>query len=83
MGQRRGRAVAETRAHRRSGPVVPVHESEIGWAGELQWVTGMLFVHWIGDGKRRGRLTTAARGCDGGPVRCGGREREIPGKRSA
>jgi hypothetical protein len=45
MGRRRGRAAAEARAPRCSGPVVPVHESEIGQGGELQWVTGMLFVH--------------------------------------
>jgi hypothetical protein len=30
VGRRRGRAAAEARAHRRSGPVVSVHESEIG-----------------------------------------------------
>jgi hypothetical protein len=57
-----------------------VHESEIGRVGELQRVTGMLFVHWIGAGKRRGRLTTTARGCGEGPVRRGGREREMPWK---
>jgi hypothetical protein len=27
-------------------------------------------------GRQRGRLATAARGCGGGPVRCGGRDRE-------
>jgi hypothetical protein len=73
-GRRRGRAAAGARAHRRSGPVVLVQESEIGRVGELRWVMEMLFVHWIGDGKQRGRLTTVARGCGGGPVRCGGRE---------
>jgi hypothetical protein len=72
----------EARAHRRSGPVVSVHESEIGQATEHQWVMGMLFVHWIRDGRRRGRLSTAARGCGGGLVRRGGREREMHGKRS-
>jgi hypothetical protein len=40
-GRRRGRAAAEARAHRRSGPVVPVHESEIGQAGEHQWVAAV------------------------------------------
>jgi hypothetical protein len=30
----------EARAHRRSGPLIPVHESEIGQAGEHEWVTG-------------------------------------------
>jgi hypothetical protein len=39
-------------------------------------VMGMLFVHWIGYGKRRGWLSTVTRGCSGGPVRCGGRNRE-------
>jgi hypothetical protein len=29
-------------AHRRSGPVVLVQESGIGWAGELQWVAVVL-----------------------------------------
>jgi hypothetical protein len=43
--------VAEIRAHRRSGPVVLVHKSEIGRAGEHQWVMEMLIVHWIGDGR--------------------------------
>jgi hypothetical protein len=33
-GRQRGRAAAEVRADRRSGPVVPVHEGEIGRAGE-------------------------------------------------
>jgi hypothetical protein len=42
MGPRRGRAVAEARAHRHSGPVVPVHESEIGRAGKHQWVAVVL-----------------------------------------
>jgi hypothetical protein len=28
--------------HRRSGPVVPLHESEIGKAGEHQWVVAVL-----------------------------------------
>jgi hypothetical protein len=41
-GRRRGRAAAGARAHRRSGPVVLVQESEIGWAGELQWVAAVL-----------------------------------------
>jgi hypothetical protein len=53
-----------------------VHESEIGRVGELEWVTGMLFVHWIGDGKRRGWLSTVSRGSGGAPAGCGGRNRE-------
>jgi hypothetical protein len=57
-----------------------VHESEIGRVGELQWVTGMLFVHWIGDGMRRGRLSTASSSCGGGPARRGGRNREKEAK---
>jgi hypothetical protein len=39
-------------------------------------VTGMLFVHWIGDGKRRGWLSTVSRGSGGAPAQCGGRNRE-------
>jgi hypothetical protein len=39
--------VAEARAHWRSGPVVLVQESEIGQAGEHQWVAGVLVEHWI------------------------------------
>jgi hypothetical protein len=35
MGRRRGRAAAGAQAHRRSGPVVLVQWSGIGWAGEL------------------------------------------------
>jgi hypothetical protein len=42
MGRRRGRAAAEARAYRRSGPIVPVHKSEIGQAGEHQWVAAVL-----------------------------------------
>jgi hypothetical protein len=76
MGRRRGRAAAEARAHRRSGPAVPVHESEIGRVGELQWVMGMLFVHWIGDGKWHGWLPTVSRGSGGASAGCGGRNRE-------
>jgi hypothetical protein len=43
---------AEARAHRRSGPVDLAWETEIGWAGEHQWVAAMLLEHWIGGGKR-------------------------------
>jgi hypothetical protein len=42
MGRRRGRAAAEARAHRHSGAVVLVQESEIGRAGEHQWVAAVL-----------------------------------------
>jgi hypothetical protein len=41
-GRRRGRAAAEARAHRRSGQVIPVHESEVGQAGEHRWVATVL-----------------------------------------
>jgi hypothetical protein len=82
-GRRRGRAAVEARAHRCSGPVVPVHESEIGRGGELQWVMGMLFVHWIRDGKRRGWLSTTARGCGGGLARSCARGEEMPWNRGA
>jgi hypothetical protein len=53
-----------------------VRESEIGWVSELQGVTAVLLEHWIAGGRRRGRLTMVARGCGGGPVRCGGRKRK-------
>jgi hypothetical protein len=33
---------AEARAHRRSGSVILVHKSEIGWDGEHQWVATVL-----------------------------------------
>jgi hypothetical protein len=38
----RGRAAAEARAHRRSDPVISVHESEIGQAREHQGVAVVL-----------------------------------------
>jgi hypothetical protein len=79
-GRRRGRAAAETRAHQRSGPVIPVHESENGRAGEHQWVMGMLIVHWIGARRRCGRQTTTGSSCGGGPARRGGREKKWPWK---
>jgi hypothetical protein len=82
-GRRRGRAAVEARAHWRSGPIVPVHEGEIGRAGEHQWVTGMLFVHWIRDGRRRGQLSTAARGRGGGPARGYAREEKMLWTRGA
>jgi hypothetical protein len=46
-----------------------VRESEIGWVSELQGVMAVLLEHWIVGGRRRGRLTTAARGCGGAPAR--------------
>jgi hypothetical protein len=79
-GRRRGRAVAEVRAHRHSGPVVPVHEGEIGRAGEHQWVTRMLFVPWIKEEKQRWRLTMVSRGSGGAPAGRGGQKREIQWK---
>jgi hypothetical protein len=53
-----------------------VREIGIGWVSELQGVTAVLLEHWIGDGKWQRRLSTAARGCGGGPARCGARERK-------
>jgi hypothetical protein len=41
-------------------------------------VMGMLIVHSIGDGRLRGRLLTARKSYRGGPVRCGGREKNWP-----
>jgi hypothetical protein len=67
------RAAAEARVHRHSGPVVLVQESEIGRAGEHQWVAGVLEEHWVGNGKRRRRLSTVSRGSSGAPARRGAR----------
>jgi hypothetical protein len=53
-----------------------VREIGIGWVSELQGVAALLLEHWIAVGRGRGRLTTAARGCGRGPLRCGGRDRE-------
>jgi hypothetical protein len=53
-----GRATTEQGARRRCGPAIPVHGGEFGWAREHQWVTGMLFVLWIGDEERRWGLST-------------------------
>jgi hypothetical protein len=53
-----------------------VRKIGIGWVSELQGVAAVLPEHWIAGRRRRGRLTTAARGCGGGPVRCGGRKRK-------
>jgi hypothetical protein len=52
-----GRRKAERRrrkgARRRRGPVVLVEEIGIGSPDELRWVTAVLLVLWIGDGKQR------------------------------
>jgi hypothetical protein len=53
-----------------------VWEIGIGWVSELQGVATVLPEHWIAGGSWCGRLTTTARGCGGGPVRCGGRKRK-------
>jgi hypothetical protein len=68
-GRRRGRAAAEQGARQCCGPSFPVHQSEIGRAGKHQWVTGMLFVLWIGDEEQWWRLSTVGSGGGGGPVR--------------
>jgi hypothetical protein len=44
-------------------------EDEIGWAVEHQWVTAVLWEHWIGAKRRQRRLSTVARRGGGGPVR--------------
>jgi hypothetical protein len=75
-GRRRGQAAAGARAHRHCGPVVLVQESEIGRAGEHQWVAGVLLEHWIGDGLRQRRLSTTSSSCSGGPARWRAREKE-------
>jgi hypothetical protein len=69
------RPAAGARAHRRSGPVVLVQDSEIGQAGEHQWVAVVLLEYWIGVGRWQQWLSTASRSCGGGPVRCSARER--------
>jgi hypothetical protein len=80
---RRGRAAAELELAGAARDDARVRESEIGWTSEMQGVTAVLLEHWIVGGRRRGRLTTAARGCDGAPARSCAREKEMPWKRSA
>jgi hypothetical protein len=46
-----------------------MREDEIGRAVEHQWVTAVLWEHWIGAERRQRRLSTAARRGGGGPVR--------------
>jgi hypothetical protein len=75
-GRRQGRAAAEARAHRRSGPGDLVRENEIGQVCELQWVAAVLLEHWIGGGNRQRRVLTVSRGSGGAPARCGARGRE-------
>jgi hypothetical protein len=74
--RRRGRAAAKLELTDAVGDDTWVRESEIGWVSELQGVATVLLEHWIAGGRRCGRLMTAARGCGGGPVRCGGQDRE-------
>jgi hypothetical protein len=66
-----------------AGDDARVRESEIGWVSELQGVTAVLLEHWIAGGRRRGRLTTAARGSGGAPARSYARGKEMPWKRIA
>jgi hypothetical protein len=73
---RRGRAAAELELTGAAGDDSRVREIGIGWVSELQVVAVVLLEHWIAGGRRRGRLTTAARGCGGVPARCGARERK-------
>jgi hypothetical protein len=61
-----------------AGNDTQVREIGIGWVSELQGVAAVPPEHWIAGGRRRGRLTTAARGCDGGPARSYARGREMP-----
>jgi hypothetical protein len=69
------RAAAEEGAHRRCGPAALVEETEIGSLGELRWVTAVLLVLWIGDGKWRWGLPPVSRSRGRCPVKCGGRRR--------
>jgi hypothetical protein len=64
-GRRRGRAAAEARARRRSGPVDLARETEIGWACEHQWVAAMLLEYWVEGGERHRRLSTVSRSYGG------------------
>jgi hypothetical protein len=59
-GRRRGRAAAEARAPRRSGPGDLVRESAIERVCEHQWVAAVLLEHWIKGGKRQRRLSTVS-----------------------
>jgi hypothetical protein len=68
--------VVGARAHRRSGPVVLVQESEIRQAREHQWVAVVLLEYWIGVGRRQRLLSTVSRSCGGGPARCSAWERD-------
>jgi hypothetical protein len=68
-----GRAAVEERARRRCGPAVLVEETGIGSLGELQWVTAMLLLHWIGDSGTAVGLLTVTR--DGGGDRVTGDDR--------
>jgi hypothetical protein len=82
-GRRRGRAAAELELADAVGDDAWVRESEIGWVSELQGVATVLLEHWNAGGRRRGRLTTAARGCSGAPARSWARGKEMPWNRSA
>jgi hypothetical protein len=80
VSRRRGRAAAELELASAAGTTLG--ESEIGWVSELQGVAAVLLEHWIAGGRRRGQLTTPARGCGGAPARSCARGKEMPWKRS-
>jgi hypothetical protein len=44
-------------------------EDEIGWAVKHQWVTAVLWKHWIGAERRQRWLLTVARRGSGGSVK--------------
>jgi hypothetical protein len=60
-GSTGGRAAAEEGACRQCGPAVLVEGTETGSLGELRWVTVVLLVLWIRDGKRWWGLPTVSR----------------------
>jgi hypothetical protein len=74
-GSTGGQAAAEKRARRRCGPAVLVEGTKIGSLGKLRWVTVVLLVLWIGDGKQRWGLPTLSRSRGRCSVKCGGRSR--------
>jgi hypothetical protein len=83
VSRRRGRAGAELELAGTVEDDARVQESEIGWVNELQGVAAVLLEHWIMGGRRRGRLTTAAKGCGGTPARNYARGEEMPWRRSS
>jgi hypothetical protein len=46
-----------------------MREDEIGRAVEHQWITAVLWEHWIAAERRQRRLSTVARRGGGGPMR--------------